>query len=418
MATSGAILSLDAVGKQDLYLDSPNPKDSLFNYTLPERHSKFVKYEKVQRLTRPSTTAPTESWPFGKTVTTLLNPQELGDIMTDLVIRFELPELLDARWRLSTYCRNIAWSLLDSVNIRVDELDIETIYGDSMMIYYNLYADTSERRALDAGLGGDGTGGPQTVYLVLPTFFNQRNPLPLCAIHKQKIRLSITLNPPSAFSNTTDVISIPHFDVIMTVADLTLQERQMIISKDIERAFTLAVRQPTQEIPEDTGEARVKFNLVGSDKVKTIVWFFRRDIFEQLTDIDYFNQRMNLSNVVSDDQAEQDLNPIMSTADIYINGESSLSPLVDVSRTNISTRNYYKYNPNFKPPIKDVYTYTFALNPMDTAPSGLLDMGKTNSNASFIQVRLNSQVTETVQFHGYYILDRRYTISRGFMSTS
>ena len=164
--------------------------------------------------------------------------------MTDLVIRVQLPELLDARWRLSTYCKDIAWSLLDNVNIRIDELDIETIYGDSMMIYYNLYADTSERRALKAGVGGDGTGGPQTVYLILPTFFNHKNPFPLCAIHKQKIRMSMSFNPPSAFSDTTDVISIPHIDVIMTVADLTLQERQMLISKDIERVFTLAIRQP------------------------------------------------------------------------------------------------------------------------------------------------------------------------------
>ena len=418
MATSGAILSLDAVGKQDLYLDSPSPQDSLFNYTLPERHSKFAKYEKIHRLTRPSTTALTESWPFGKTITTFLNPQELGDIMTDLVIRVQLPQLLDVKFRLATYCDNIAWSILDSVNIKVDEMDVETIYGDSMMIYYNLYADTSERRALAAGLGGDKSGNAQSVYLVLPTFFNQKNPLPLCAIHKQKIRLSITFNPPSAFSDTADVISIPHFEILTTLADVTLQEKQMLISRDIERVFTLAVRQPIQGISEDNGEARIKINLVGDNATKTILWFFRRDIFEQMADVDYFNQRMNLSNVISDDEAEQNLNPIMSTADIYINNNSSLSPLVDVSRTNISTRNYYKYNPNFKPPIKDIYSYTFALNPMDTAPSGMLDMSKTSSNGTFLQMNLNSRVTEAVQFHGYYIIDRKFSISRGFMSFS
>ena len=418
MATSGAILSLDAIGKQDLYLDSPAPEDSLFHYTLPERHSKFAKYEKVQRLSRPSTTAPTENWPFGKTITTFLNPQELGDIMTDLVIRVELPKLLDANTYHATYCDNIAWSILDSVNIRVDEMDIETIYGDSMMIYYNLYADTSERRALAASLGGDKSGGAQTIYLVLPTFFNQKNPLPLCAIHKQKIRLSIAFNPPSAFSETSEVVSIPFIDVLATLADVTLQEKQMLMTKKIERVFTLAVRQPIQEIPANTGEARVKFNLVGDDSVKTIVWFMRRDIFEQLTDLDYFNQRMNLSNVDSEDEAEQNLNPIMSTADVYINNNSSLSPLVDVSRSNISTRNYYKYNPNFMPPLKDIYSYTFALNPTSTAPSGLLDMSKTNSNGTFLQVNLNRLVTETVQFHGYYIIDRKFTISRGFMSSS
>ncbi len=418
MVTTGAILSLDAIGKQDLYLDSPSPHDSLFHYNLPERHSKFAKYENVQRLSRPSTTAPTDSWPFGKTITTFLNPQELGDIMTDLVIRVQLPELLDARTRTATYCDNLAWSILDNINIRVDEMDIETIYGDSLMIYYNLYADTSERRALAAGLGGDKTGEAQTVYLVLPTFFNQKNPFPLCSIHKQKIRLSITFNPPSAFANTTDVVSIPFIDVLATVADVTLQERQMLMTKKIERVFTLAVRQPIQEIPADTGEARLKFNLVGDDSVKTIVWFLRRDIFEQLTDLDYFNQRMNLSNVDSENEVEQTLNPIMSTADIYINNNSSLSPLVDVSRSNISTRNYYKYNPNFMPPLKDIYSYTFALNPTSTAPSGLLDMSKTSSNGTFLQMNLNRLVTETVQFHGYYIIDRRFTISRGFMSSS
>lgn len=415
MASIGAILSLDAVGKQDKYLDSPNPRDSLWHYTPPERPSKFSSYQQVVKVNRPATTSVSSSWPFEQDITVLINPQEHGDLLTGISLCIHIPELLDGASKNRFYCDNLAWAMIDTINIRIDDVDVMTLYGDSLMIDYELMSNASRKRALNS-LNGGGGFKEHTVFIKLPGFCTPSNPLPLCAIHKQKIRFNVKFNPVKAFSDTGEVIDINEFDLVLNVTDVTPQEKIALMYSEFTRTYTSLERKPKQEIDEKEIRAPTKYNLVGSETVRSIIWFFRRDAYEEFSQSTQFQNRHNLSISPTPDLASQEDAPIMSSADIYINGEVTLSPFKDVTKTLKTARNYHKYNDIYYTPKRDIFSYNFSMNPMDDAPSGALDTSKTNSNASFLQLTLNKDVVNRViHLHVYFVIERKFSFSNGYL---
>ena len=84
-----ARLSLKALGKQDTYLLSEDPEDSLFNYK-PKRHSNFRKYHRSRVISNDGTST---SWPFGKTLKVQYNPQNMGDLLSNMWLSVKMPAL-------------------------------------------------------------------------------------------------------------------------------------------------------------------------------------------------------------------------------------------------------------------------------------------------------------------------------------
>ena len=84
----GAVLSLNAIGQQDTYLTNSEPIHSLFDYH-SEQHSNFIKFHKSITITKPFTAS--DSWPFGENVKVKFNPQNMGDLLSNMYIHIELP---------------------------------------------------------------------------------------------------------------------------------------------------------------------------------------------------------------------------------------------------------------------------------------------------------------------------------------
>lgn len=84
-----ARLSLKALGKQDTHLLSEDPEDSLFNYK-PKRHSNFRKYHRSKVISNDGTST---SWPFGKTLKVQYNPQNMGDLLSNMWLSVKMPAL-------------------------------------------------------------------------------------------------------------------------------------------------------------------------------------------------------------------------------------------------------------------------------------------------------------------------------------
>lgn len=82
-----AKISLKAIGKQDTHLLSKDPEDSLFHPKI-EQHSEFRKYHNRHTVSNPSNKS---WWPFGETVKVDLNPQNMGDLLTNMWVRIDLP---------------------------------------------------------------------------------------------------------------------------------------------------------------------------------------------------------------------------------------------------------------------------------------------------------------------------------------
>jgi hypothetical protein len=139
--TSGAGVSLNAIGKQDTYLLTSDVDKSIFNYNI-QRHSNFTKFHRTTVINR-APTSPT--WPFNERIKVTFNPQNMGDLLSNMYAVFKLPGLPTGEGK--NYSDQVGRHLIKSVTMRVDEIEVEKIYDDWMVIYDELYLESSEKVA-------------------------------------------------------------------------------------------------------------------------------------------------------------------------------------------------------------------------------------------------------------------------------
>jgi hypothetical protein len=180
----------------------------------------------------------------------------------------------------------------------------------------------------------------------------------------------------------------------------------------------------------ETGKDVIRTNLVPNIPVKCIHWFLRNTDFEN-EDVangpepanlekQFCQNRFNFSSNVNFDEIQTFFYPIMSEASFYINGNK----LPNVSNTN---HNYYKYlipsRNRLARPFRNVYTYSFSMNPVNVEPSGNLDFSQIQSDKTSIEVKLdtseNSLVnveSNTYSLNMYYTGYQTFVFDKGFMS--
>ena len=145
----------------------------------------------------------------------------------------------------------------------------------------------------------------------------------------------------------------------------------------------------------DSFVVEAKNNLVPNIPVKTLHWFFRRDEFEK--NPNEIANRFNFGNYYSGSTTTSNIyvqaeNPIMSDAELFINGTQNLGFMEAETRNSTSTANYFKHQVPFKvglsAPLRNVYTYSFSLKPKDPLPTGALDFSQLNSDKTFLLASL------------------------------
>lgn len=416
MAGSAAVMSLHAVGKQDTYFDG---KDSIFDFS-QRRHSNFTKFQRCTKIKKPATTASTQ-WPFGETIQVVLNPQQMGDLLCNMFLKCTLPTNFVESGGSFDYAADVGKALIKTIEFRVDEFELETLYTDWAVIYDELYMTDEEKdaaRFLDNNgqpsgtMASDSNTGDIKLFVPLHFFFGRRHStqdfddkllndgyfkpyFPLCAIHKQKIFLNITFNDKTFFANPPDAVSmeLPQFEIVTEEITLTPLERSYIINNRQIITTELMRRQSPLDI--DSFFVEAKNNLIPNIPVKTLHWFFRRDEFEndpieianRFNFGNYYDGATTTSNIYL--QAE---NPIMSDAQLFINGTQNLGFMEAEARNSTSTANYFKHQVPFKvglsAPLRNIYTYSFSLKPKDPLPTGALDFSQLNSDKTFLLASL------------------------------
>ena len=415
MAGSAAVMSLYAVGKQDTYFDG---KDSFFEFN-KLRHSNFTKFQRSTKILKPTTTTSTQ-WPFNETIQVVLNPQQMGDLLCNMYLKCTLPANNVGIVSFG-YAADVGKALIKTIEFRVDEFELETLYTDWAVIYDELYMTEEEKDAVKfldnngqpsgtmAGISGDGI----KLFIPLHFFFGRRHStqdfdnkllndkyfkpyFPLCAIHKQKIFLKITFNDQNFFSNVTTTpltVELPHFEIVTEEISLSPIERAYIINNKQTITTELMRRQSPLDI--DSFFVEAKNNLVPNIPVKTLHWFFRRDEFEN--DPLEIANRFNFGNYYSGATTTSNIyiqaeNPIMSDAELFINGTQNLGFMGSKERNLSSTANYFKHQVPFKvglsSPLRNIYTYSFSLKPKDPLPTGALDFSQLNSDKTFLLASL------------------------------
>ena len=139
-ASTAGVISLNAIGGQDVYLVEEKIEKSLFKYD-EIRHTDYTRF---YRSTKIDNKTKQKFWPFGQegnVVKVTFNPQSMGDLLANMYLSVDLPPCI--------YSRYVGDSLFKSITFKVDEVEVEKIYDDWQVIYNEMYLETSEKSAND-----------------------------------------------------------------------------------------------------------------------------------------------------------------------------------------------------------------------------------------------------------------------------
>ena len=436
---TGSIVSLNAIGKQDTYLLEDDPIHSFFKYE-PKRHANFTKFHKSLNVNKPSNSS--TSWPFGETIKVTYNPRNMGDLLANMYVTFELPALTGSD---SYYTDQIGRHIFKSVTMRVDETVVEKFHGDWGIIYDELYLDESEKRTKRYTLNRNNAedtsllSGNQIlarnksrVYIPIPLLFSRkyesdeyetntpnRPYFPMCAIHKQKLQFEFEFHKQTFFTNETDNITINSFDIVTEEITLEPIERSYIANKRHVLVTDIVKKHPTLDIP--VGVQNAKLELVPKTPVKTLNWFLRQTAFENEDIVtggttllaNVFANRYNFSSNVEYSVNNEFYNPPMSSAKIFVNGE-------DVPNIQDSDHKYFKYVVPFSSrlsrPLRNIYTYAFSMNPINVEPSGMLDFSQLQTNRTVLDINMKVGLSSDYTLHLYYVGYQTFIFENGIMT--
>ena len=443
--------ALNAIGKQDTFLLSKDPEESFFNYKNVS-HSEFRKYHRSKNIINPGNNT---GWPFGQTIKVEFNPRNMGDLLSNMWLSITMPGLRNPSD--GNYADQLGRHILKSVTMFVDEIEVEKIHDDWGIIYDELYLEVSEKVAnrflVNRFLGFD--DAPLPAYqskaqydskLVIPLHFffsrkyssdeyetNKPNRpfFPVCSIYKQKIEFEFEFHNGSFFTDRNlaiNPIELSSFDIVTEEITVSSEERNFLANTK-QVFITDLVRKHPVVISELNRDVIIN-NLVPNIPVKCIHWFLRNTKFENedeaignpipSTDGErLYQNRFNFSSSLDFLGENTFFYPLMSEASFYINGNK----LPNVSKTDHS---YYKYLIPFQKrlarPIRNIYTYSFSLNPINVEPSGNLDFSQIQSEKTNIEVKLDTSViditTETFSLHMYYTGYQTFVFQNGFMSVA
>jgi hypothetical protein len=437
-----AKISLKAIGKQDTHLLSKDPEESFFNYK-SQRHSEFRKYHRARNIVNNGNIA---GWPFAQTVKVQFNPTNMGDLLSNMYLSITLPGITNGN-----YADQVGRHILKSVTMFVDDIEVEKIHDDWGVIYDELYLEISEKVAnrflVNRNIGFDESSRNE-VYarssadLVIPLHFffsrkyasdeyssNQPNRpyFPVCSIYRQKIEFEFEFHQQTFFTNTTNTLSLQSFNIITEEITVSPEERNYLATEK-QTLVTDVVRKHSAAVS-DPGIDTIVNNLVPDIPVKCIHWFLRNTEFEVESDAvgssdvneeRLYQNRFNFSSNVNFDDQLTFFNPIMDSASFYINGNK----LPNVTKTN---HNYYKYLIPYRNrlarPIRNIYTYSFSMNPINVEPSGNLDFSQIQSDKTNIEVKLDTSegslvdvVNKTYSLNMYYTGYQTFVFNRGSMT--
>lgn len=435
MAGTGAILTLSANGKQDEYLTS-NVEDSFWDFK-SVKHTHFTLFYKSRPKHR--NVSPDTNWPFGSTLTFNINPKTAGDILTNAYLKLTLPALPSGY----AYCGQIGNALIKEYSFRINETIIQTIPGDWNIIHDDLYAELAETYAKRFLLNGGEIIGqlpPSNaelpVYVPLNFFFSRtKNILPgnwmnntstgsetnsadtyhafflTCACTNQQIYVDVTFNPVTFFSNVTTSLSVEKVQLVTEEATLSPEEVVFYRSQRQTNFHNTVSRQPKLRVDKGQGVVnsttpplpgchdKYKDELVTNIPVKALHWFLRDQRYEDPEDQTHFLNRYNFSSNPASTVTNEYLYQILSDARVYINGQSQTgffgkndSPFVGTTGAN-----YYRYvipsTHGFTTPYRNIYTYSFSLNPREPSPSGALDFSIMDSSKTYINGHIQDVAT-------------------------
>jgi len=453
METAG-IISLNAVGMQDKMISdlSSNVSQSLMNPSTTQS-TYYSKYY----TTYHEYSNGVEGWPFGQFVIFELNPKLMGDLLGNMFIKIELDELSDGQWG-----NHLGRAIFEEIEFMVDNQVIETLDDYMMVARDELFTQERHIRSLNYLINGEldyennetvlpTTSGKNSsaknLYIPLPFFFSRYftkkysdTPFfPICAINRQKIYLKIRFRSQKWFTNTTTTITCPRVSLVLEEYVLTPIERNYYTKRKF--SFVSPIHQKIEkfkisdtnfvknsETSSQTFVSIFKHKLSTSKPLLVAYWFFRRsnfDLLEDSTNSNVFLNRYNFSSVTNTDIAtyssDELNNQIVKNIELkselfdvsFIKGESeAVTTAGSIYFRSVNSQSNGMFTPN-----KNIYSYSFDINPLTSKPDGSENntIAESKTNLTLYNSFFNTATIQsnTYIFHMYYKVYNLLTFSDG-----
>jgi hypothetical protein len=441
-AGTGAMLSLDAIGLQDTFLTS-NTGNSFFQFQ-STRHTQFTKYSASVQVNNDGST----NWPFNQVLQILLRPKEMGDILQDMYLKCTLPSLAGLPGN-PQYCNDVGLAMINQIQFSADDTILEIIKTDWNVVYTELYYTLEEKRMFQKLVNVDSVDGGQLM-IPLHFFFSRRHSSSFtsdprvsgsmyfkpgfltCSAYKHRnLIITVTFNPITFFSSaTTPALTMPSLYLVTNEIILSQAERQYLQSSVQKNLVNFTRNDSVYTVSQTPFVA----NMTANVPVKVLHWFIRNKAYENQSDATYYNNRFNFSSVnytlpfsSSSTLSQQETNnPVISQTQLYLNGVQLSGLSLPVSVQNRKDGSYYfKFiHPlahSLSAPSRNIYTYSFCLNPADPQPSGSLDFSQLDSRSTFVTSSLYSLTSErtfsnSFSMYMFYTCFNTITYNNGLVS--
>lgn len=335
----------------------------------------------------------------GRTHTTTLYVKTLpGDLIRNMFFKCTLPVLQGADQYIS---KSVGRSLLRSITLRVNEVEIEKLEDDWEIIMDEFFLDDDEKKINDQLVNG------RDLYIPLDFFFSQRfqknTPcFPLCAIKNQLLYVTIEfaslVQISSASENYADIQNPAILFEMITLTPFELLKYK--------NPFELRVNKVYKEPISEFKGRDIVTNLTANFEVTSMFWFIRYKEYENNQNL--FTRRYEYGYNLLKNVLNQNSDPFEYT-NIVINNEEVCDKF--------STEKFYKYIQPFlhglSTPQRNIYMYSFASDPKSYEKSGCFDFRKAKSKSSYLNIRVKSdRILDLSQNYSINVYHKGYTYFR------
>jgi hypothetical protein len=411
--------ALYAVGPQEKYVQGKD--DHVWSTNYPQ-HSNFVCYQRY---------VPIQGTQFlGQTIMVQLKPKELGDLLSNMYFICQLPPLTSSS---NIYTNQVGRSLIAQCDFMINDTIVETVYDDWFFIKDQVFLDADEQLGMRYAVNGGSvnslnpTSGNTTICIPLEFFFCRRHSyntqgrerlrrpyFPMCALWQQYIYIRIQFQPWVWISND---LAVPNKEIIqpaliMEEIKLTDAERLYYKSKDLRYVVNKLKKESVLSFNSFTPQLQ----LTASFPVQMLIWFFRNKKYETVTSQLYNDSRYEYGFTTKYVKTAVPLNFVSQTT-YFVDPVQSVQILlnnINITSTFDGSLYYAFKQPmehNLSIPAKNIYMYSFGLNPKEYNAGGYINFSKLNSQTTTIQIVFQQKYAQQVlQGYNLYLFYYGYTI--------
>lgn len=473
---TGALIALDAIGKQDEKLC--NLEEFVEDETpfLPKhrQHTEFIRYFKSFKKNKEPNNP---TWPFGSRITFKFQPKTMGDLLANMYLKLTLPELSDGVWT-----DRIGRAIVEEIEFRVDDVVVEKL-TDYMLVGYDelfvtdrikntkLYTENGELHTnsmVPVDLENRpfvlpiayGTGNQQLnnrgfdLFINLNLFFSRaKNWFPVCSIYNQELFVTIVFRNQSWFTNTTGTVFVNQISLVTEEVTLSHRERLFYMKNPRTLEYKTIEKQTIQTVDNTEGvksgvvlsgtPRQISLKLNSTMTLSGMYWFMQNSRFGNTSSYsDSVNSVLFLNRYnFSSHENFSNINPLkVGYSEPYYSFEESDFPLL--SKISITTsqrdiqflqspitafspessiffRNIQSQIKGLNTPTRNIYSYFFEQHPLEDYVSGGVNTSinkKTDTYTLTVDFLDTTKIlSNTYQLHVYNVGYMSLSFEDGFL---